>query len=56
MNDMKMPKVMEAKSDRFVDRAVAAVVNFAALPFFAGCALLVFGIAMAMRFGGRSTR
>lgn len=53
---LNLPKAMEAKSDRLGDRALAAVVNFLALPFFAGCALLVFGIAMAMRFGGRASR
>lgn len=53
---MNLPKIMHPKSDRFADRAIAGCVNIVALPFFAVGALLVFGIAMLMRFGGRPMR
>lgn len=51
-----MPKLIHAEEEKGLKRVIADLVNVTALPFFAGCALLVFGIAMLMRFGGRATR
>ncbi|MBX9573330.1 MAG: hypothetical protein K2X77_30805 [Candidatus Obscuribacterales bacterium] len=51
-----MPKVIHTEEEKGLKRFIADLVNVTALPFFAGCALLVFGIAMLMRFGGRATR
>ena len=51
-----MPTLMKTNSDRGLRVWIADMVNVAALPVFAGAALLVFGIAMLMRFGGRPMR
>lgn len=48
-----LPRIMEPRSASLHHRVLAAIVNAAALPFFALGALVVLGIALLMRFGGR---
>jgi hypothetical protein len=51
-----MPTLIKTDSNRGLKVWIADMVNVAALPMFAVGALLVFGIAMLMRFGGRPMR